>query len=179
MSPMPTSIKGLLNFDLPWTIQSHYMKQVYAITFSTTHYFLPTTHFLMDDTSILDSNLAQTPKVLWFPFLFTFTLHFSILIPFHSIRTVPPFHSHVTNPRGFPCSPYLWLTSLEAYFFSSPALPCTAKHCLMTHTDSLSSRDCASPLFPFCMTYYDSTLIFPGQSLTVPSTYKYSVGQPV
>ena len=113
-----------------------------------------------------------------FPFL-SLLLYISILIPFYSIRTILPFHSHATSPWGFPRFPYLWLTSLEAYFLSSPVLPCTAKHCLMTHTDSLSPRGCASPLFPFHMTYYDSILIFPGQPLALPSMYKYPVGQPV
>ena len=41
-----------------------------------------------------------------FPFL-SLLLYISILIPFYSIRTVLPFISHVTSPRGFPRFPYL------------------------------------------------------------------------
>ena len=38
---------------------------------------------------------------------FHFYFTFSILIPFYSIWTELPFHSHVTNPRGLPRFPYL------------------------------------------------------------------------
>ena len=47
---------------------------------------------------------------------------------------------------------------------SIPTLPYTAWHCLMTCTDSLSPRGCASPLFPFHLTSYDSTLILLGDT---------------
>ena len=90
--------------------------------------------------------------LLWFsPFSFIL-LYFLILIPFHSDRIPFPFPHHFsTRLSSFPLSMTHKPWGLLLLLFL---------HCLMTHTDSLSPRGCTSPLFPFRMTSYDSTLIF-------------------
>ena len=49
---------------------------------------------------------TMTRECYDFPFL-SLLPYISILIPFYFIRTVLPFHSHVTSPQGFPRFPYL------------------------------------------------------------------------
>ena len=88
------------------------------------------THYLMME--LLSIGNALRNCVMIFPFSFTL-LYFLILIPFYSIWTALPFRSHVTYPWGSPCFPYLWLTSLEAYF---PFYSCTALHCPALPYDS-------------------------------------------
>ena len=75
----------------------------------------------------LTSYSWQFTSAMIFPFLF-FLPYFLLLIPLYSIWTAFPFHSHITSPRGSPRFPYLWLTSLEAYFsfYSHTALHCPA-----------------------------------------------------
>ena len=60
--------------------------------------------------SLMGFHLYYAPSVMNFPFLFYFTLLFRSSfhsIPFHSIQTAFPPHSHVMNPRGSPRFPYL------------------------------------------------------------------------
>ena len=98
---------------------------------------------------------------------FPFSFHFTLLFDPHSI----PFHlDHI--PFLFPCHFSTRLSLFPLSMTHKPwglllllfphclALPYTARHCFITHTDSLSPQGCASPLFPFHMTSYDSTLIF-------------------
>ena len=107
-----------------------------------------------------------------FPFPFIFTLLFDP----HSIRTVFLFHSHVTSPWGSPCSPYLWLTSLEACF---PFYSCTALHCLTLPGTALwlvltpLHLEAAPPLyFPPIWLVMTWLLSFTGLPFALPSMYK-------
>ena len=56
---------------------------------------------ILDDEGVWTTNWmvsgAATDGVMIFPFLFIL-LYFSILIPFYSIWTIFPFHSHITSP---------------------------------------------------------------------------------
>ena len=111
-----------------------------------------------------------------FPFLF----HFTLLFDPHSIWTVFLFHSHVTSPWGSPCSPYLWLTSLEAYFLFYSR---TALHCLTLPGTALwliltpFHLEAAPPLyFPSVWLVMTQPLSFTRLPFALPSTYKYLVG---
>ena len=112
------------------------------------------------------SHVLSVMISLFFPFYFTF----SILIPFYSIRTVLPFLSHVTSPRGFPRFPYLWLTSLEAYFlfFSGTALHSQALP-YDSHWLPFTSRLC----LPFISPPYDLLWLDPYLSRTTLSRTIY------
>ena len=104
--------------------------------------------------------------------LFPFTFYFTIQSLFHSIPFGPcflPIPMSLLHEALLVSLIYDSQTS-RLTSFSSLALPCTAKHCLMTHTDSLSPWGCASPLFPFRMTHYDSNLIFSRTTLS-PTVY--------
>ena len=115
------------------------------------------------------TGLLHMLNVMIFPFLF-FLLYFLLLIPLYSIRTAFPFHSHITSPRGSPCFPYLWLTSLEAYFsFYSR----TALWLVLTpfHLEA------APPLyFPSVWLVMTRPLSFTGLPFALLSMYKYLVG---
>ena len=109
-----------------------------------------------------------------FPFHFPFHFHFTLLFDPHSILfhldciSLPFLHHLSTRLSLFPLS--MTHKPLRLTSSSIPTLPYTARHCLMTHTDSLSPQGCASPLFPFHMTSYDSTLIF-YQTTVCPTIY--------
>ena len=86
----------------------------------------------------------------FFPFILLSSFHFIPLRPYSFL-----FLCHFSMRLS---SFFLSMThSHEASFY----LPShTALHCLMTHIDSFSPQGCTSPLFPFHLTSYDSTLIF-------------------
>ena len=63
-APTPTSIKGSLNFDLPWTIQSRYTRQAYAVTFSTAHISCPRRVFSCT-THLKRPNWPGNTRELW------------------------------------------------------------------------------------------------------------------
>ena len=98
--------------------------------------------------------------LLWFSL--SLSLYFTFLFSFHSIPFGPFFPSIPTSliHEALLVSLIYDSQALRLTSSSIPILPYTARHCLMTRTDYLSPWGCASPLFPFCLTSYDLTLIF-------------------